>query len=332
MNSIKVSVIVITYNHEKYILEALNGIAKQKVFFDYEVIIHDDASTDDTQALIKQFVSEHPEMKFKLILQTENQYSKKIKFTNKYIYPLVEGEYMIVCEGDDYWIDPDKLQKQADIMDSHPECVATGHNCLVVDENGKGYEKNPYRIYGPFKTHIFCLDELAFGSYPGQTATLLIRANPYLQTLEKHVDAFHAIRANGDKKKITELLLNGSIYYLEDFMSAYRVVLTGGDSWSNNNYKKNRLYQSYVDAKDCRKYAWEVYKIRFHNEFQIFYVAMKAILSAIKKPTEENKNVAQKIIREEKNIFLFLIKNLWYGFSSMPRYIAHRIQIKKLFL
>ena len=119
---ILVTVICLTYNHEKYIRECIDGFVMQKTNFAYEVIIHDDASTDNTAEIIKEYQQKYPDIIIP-ILQTENQYSKKVPIGKTFIYPRAKGKYIALCEGDDYWIDPYKLQKQVDFLEDNPDYV-----------------------------------------------------------------------------------------------------------------------------------------------------------------------------------------------------------------
>ena len=117
---IEVSVICNVYNHGRYLRDALDGFIMQKTNFPFEVLIHDDASTDDSAAIIREYEEKYPEL-IKPIYQTENKYSKNINIDVAYQYPRVNGKYIAFCEGDDYWTDPLKLQKQYDFMESNPE-------------------------------------------------------------------------------------------------------------------------------------------------------------------------------------------------------------------
>ena len=121
-----VTIECITYNHESYIRQCLDGFVMQKTDFRFEAIVHDDASTDGTAAIIRDYAEKYPDI-IKPICETENQYSKggfaligKI-MREKYEY----GKYVAECEGDDYWTDPLKLQKQVGYMESHAECSMT---------------------------------------------------------------------------------------------------------------------------------------------------------------------------------------------------------------
>lgn len=129
---VKVSVGCAVYNHEKYLRDALDGFVNQKTSFDYEVIVHDDASTDASAEIIREYALKYPNI-IKPIYQKENQYSRGIQITNRYIIPAMQGEYFAYCEGDDYWIDREKLQHQVDFLDAHREYCACMHNVIRRD-------------------------------------------------------------------------------------------------------------------------------------------------------------------------------------------------------
>lgn len=140
MSKIKVSVLCTAYNHAKYIKDALDGFLMQKTNFDFEVLIHDDASTDGTAEIIKEYAEKYPDI-IKPVFQTENKMSKGVDVYLNYLYPLVQGEYVAICDGDDFWIDDKKLQKQVDFLDSHPDYYICFHPMKQVFEDGSGREK-----------------------------------------------------------------------------------------------------------------------------------------------------------------------------------------------
>ena len=134
---IMVSVVCITYNHVDYIEEAIKGFVNQKTDFKYEVIIHDDASTDGTTQIVLDYAQRYPNL-IKTIIQKENIYndlSNDLMYDN--LLPASQGKYIALCEGDDYWIDEYKLQKQVDYMESRPECslCASRYYSFEVSEN-----------------------------------------------------------------------------------------------------------------------------------------------------------------------------------------------------
>lgn len=115
-----VSIICLTYNHEAYIKDALEGFVMQKTNFAFEIIVHDDASTDNTASIVKSYELKYPKL-FANIYQTENQYSKGNGDVGRIVFGAARGKYIAMCEGDDYWIDPLKLKKQTDFLETNEE-------------------------------------------------------------------------------------------------------------------------------------------------------------------------------------------------------------------
>jgi glycosyltransferase involved in cell wall biosynthesis len=140
----KVTVCCSTYNHGKFIRETLEGFVMQKTNFPYEVIIHDDASTDETPKIIAEYSKKFPNL-IKTIIQRKNLYGEGMLNGTLYgfepfmhnIFPIAKGKYLALCEGDDHWTDPEKLQKQFDFLENHPECVMCYHACVIRTEEGR---------------------------------------------------------------------------------------------------------------------------------------------------------------------------------------------------
>ncbi len=135
MSAPVISIICNTFNHEKYIRDALEGFLSQKVSVPFEILVHDDASTDATADMVRTFEAANPGI-VKPIYQTENQYSKKVAITPQIQLPRALGKYVAFCEGDDYWTDPEKLQVQYDFMEAHPEYSGCCHAYSMVDKDG----------------------------------------------------------------------------------------------------------------------------------------------------------------------------------------------------
>ena len=135
MEPIMVTVVCLTYNHEKYIRQALKSMLAQKTNFPYEILVHDDASTDGTTKIIQEMAGAHPTIR--LICQTENQYSKGVNIFTRFIIPEIKGKYVAFCEGDDFWTSPLKLYKQVTLMERHPKAALCIHNAIRVNRYGK---------------------------------------------------------------------------------------------------------------------------------------------------------------------------------------------------
>ena len=130
-----VSVRCATYNHAPYIRQCLDGFVMQKTNFRFEVIVHDDASTDGTTDVVREYAERYPDI-IKPMYEQTNQYSVDAKGMNERINSRLVGKYVAICEGDDYWTDPDKLQKQVDFLETHPDYSMCYHAVNYIKDVG----------------------------------------------------------------------------------------------------------------------------------------------------------------------------------------------------
>lgn len=133
--NIKVSVFCCAYNQERFIRKTLDGFVMQKTDFPFEVLVHDDASTDNTPNIIKEYAEKYPDIIIP-ILSSQNHFRAGINTTNVEFLPRMRGEYVAHCDGDDYWVDENKLQKQVDFLDSHPEYIICATRAKIVWADG----------------------------------------------------------------------------------------------------------------------------------------------------------------------------------------------------
>lgn len=209
----KVSVSLITYNQEKYVRQALDSILMQQVNFDYEVIVGDDCSPDNTRAIIKEYRAKHPD-KIKTIFHQEKPggIPGKINFVST-IHE-AKGEYVAMLDGDDYWTDPLKLQRQVDFLDSHPEYSLCFHNSRLVFEGVEGKDRN----YNTEKTFTrFEIDDLILKSWFIHSGSIMYRR----EWFPRVKDSFYAL-PSGDIPLGITLAAQGPVGYLPEVMSVYR--------------------------------------------------------------------------------------------------------------
>jgi glycosyltransferase involved in cell wall biosynthesis len=237
-----VSVCCITYNHEKYIREAIEGFLMQETSFPIEILIHDDASTDKTADIIREYEAKYPNI-IKPIYQTENQYSKGVGISATYQWPRAKGKYIALCEGDDYWTDPYKLQKQVDFLEANPEYGICFTYSKKVDENGNDLDPINNLLRRDYTQYDFLVGK----KFQTRTATILVRS-PFLQSgnFPKNIhngDTWVKILATENNKK-------GALL---PFISACYRIHSGG-VWSNSQ-KKDRLRKRLNDWKVKLRYA-----------------------------------------------------------------------------
>ena len=204
-----VSISCLTYNHAPYLRQCLDGFVMQKSDFKFEVLIHDDASTDGTIEIIQEYENKYPDI-FKPIYEKENQWKKGRRGTIEFNIPRATGKYIAHCEGDDYWTDPYKLQKQVDFMETHDEYVACFHNVRVF--NGKSYSlfNSINENHTPSTSDI--ISRHWFIATPSLFYRNIIKTFPCWTKGIINVDY------------LLELLLarEGMFYYMDDIMAVYR--------------------------------------------------------------------------------------------------------------
>jgi len=268
MNDVLVSIICCTYNHEDYIADAIESFLMQKTNFKYEILIHDDASTDKTTDIIKKYTKKYPDL-IKPIYQIENQYSKgvKVDYLNS---KRALGKYIATCEGDDYWTDPYKLQKQIDYLESNAECVLCVHAAKKIDITSK-------EIVGEVRpcnqNKIFSVEEIIEGG-GGLFAT---NSMVYRRKVNEPRPRFYMDCHVGDYPMMIYLAICGKVYYMDEFMSAYRVGVEG--SWTNrtfmcteriiNHYKNINQMLDNVNDYTKGKYETVIKRTKLRNEFKI---------------------------------------------------------------
>lgn len=233
MENVKVSVFCLTFNHEKYIGETLAGFVKQKTNFKFQVIVHDDASTDKTADVIRRYEEQYPEI-IKGIYQTENKYSKRIGITNNYVLPLVKGDYVAMCEGDDYWSDPYKLQKQVDALEANKDCFLCVHKTEEIyadgTRSGTVFPKTDLTS-GKIQSREFLK---LCRAYSFHTSSYMFRAEEWKKYILDPPE-YKKLCDVGDEPYMLHFGQLGGVYYISDVMSAYRRGVEG--SWSDRNAK-----------------------------------------------------------------------------------------------
>lgn len=277
MENIKVSVNCLVYNHEKYLRKCLDGFVMQKTNFKFEVLIHDDASTDGSVMIIREYEKKYPDI-IKPIYQAENQYSKHVGISRIFQYPRAKGKYIAFCEGDDFWCDENKLQMQYDAMESNPEAVFCA--CKVQCVNESGFNTNEYYPRTDIKPGRLTPKQMMLlmaeqNSYPFQTSGYFIKKNVCLDMIS---DAPKFVQASnvGDVPLMLYSLTKGDFIYIDKIMSCYRTLSLG--SWnSRNNDELSKIKQvknsiaSYIlfDIYSNFEYTNQVEKMILCDEFYI---------------------------------------------------------------
>lgn len=217
------SIRCLTYNHAPFIESALRGFLMQRTDFPFEIIVHDDASTDGTSEIVRRYATRYPNV-IRPILQAENQYSQGRKGWHA-MEPLTRGRYIAVCEGDDYWTDPDKLQTQVDYLERHPECVVSGHDAEIRDAQGELVAASKLPRYCQ---RDFSARELEQGDGFLLTLSLVFRNVPLARCVER------SLVRNGDRFLLVLLGAYGGSHHHSDIRPGVYQVHDGG-VWSSLN-------------------------------------------------------------------------------------------------
>lgn len=244
-----VSVCCLTYNHVKYVGQCLEGFACQKTNFPFEILIHDDASQDDTQNVILEFAAKYDSEVVKPICQKINQFSQGISPLRQILLPRVKGKYIALCEGDDYWTDPLKLQKQVDFLEAHPEYGMCYTQCVSYRQNTGKFDRTPWG--GPNES----LESLLrMNTVP--TLTVMFRADllrAYVAEIRPHERDW----LMGDYPMWLYFAGNSKIKFLNATTGVYRVL---SDSASHASAWQQRI--RFIDSTwDIQRFYIERYGI-----------------------------------------------------------------------
>jgi glycosyltransferase involved in cell wall biosynthesis len=230
---IKVSVIVHTYNHEKFITQTLESIVSQEVNFEYEVIVGDDASKDSTPEIITQYQIKYPTI-IKPMLHPVNMggFGKNNTLAT---LEVCQGKYIAAMDGDDYWTNPQKLQKQVDFLEQNPDFVACFHNALIHFEDGSHPDEF---VNNDSQRAITSIEDLVGEDEVWYMATSAVMFRNGI--LKDYPKWFHESKS-GDIPRYILLGKHGKFFYINEVMSVYRKN-GGGMSFTDGKQDADFLF------------------------------------------------------------------------------------------
>lgn len=205
-----ISIVCTTYNHERYIENTLRGFVGQRCDFPFEILIHDDASTDRTPQIIREWQQRYPNL-IKPLLQTENQYSKGVR-PFELLLARARGDYIATCEGDDFWVEPGKLQRQVGFLKTHPEFSCSAHNYLHFVESA--VQVRPWTRLG--RDFVLTEQQMMGVHFLVWFPTLVFRRSFSALPPERDLAAF------GDQFLTSYLGTKGRCMYFETMLGAVR--------------------------------------------------------------------------------------------------------------
>lgn len=268
-NNPLLSICCITFNHAPYIAKCLDNFLAQIVNFPIEILVHDDASTDGTADIIRNYEEKYPNI-FSVIYQSENQYSQgRMYIYDDILFPKARGKYIAICEGDDYWTDTYKLQKQVDFLEKNLDYSIVSHACKVINtDNSLAWEWT-------FTKNEITLDDAL--------KSVVTHPNTWVFRKYKSPPIDHNSLPMGDDPRMCHLLSQGKGYYMDEFMSIY--LLHQGGAWSSLNALNKNLHTFIF-----RLYIWNYYPYKrtqilpaMKEEAVKLYLARKGNEEAFKK-------------------------------------------------
>lgn len=234
---ILVTICCTAFNQEKFIRQCLEGFVMQKTTFRFEAIVHDDASTDNTAIIIKEYAAKYPHI-IKPIFETENQYSKHNGSLRRIMRANMRGKYIANCEADDYWIDPYKLQKQIDILESDPQVTMVYTSFKTVDSECNPMLRPTYEKYKKISSSGYILNKLLGSGNFIMTLTTCIRKEVYESDIMKNSNI------GLDYLLFLTAASMGKVVYIPEETGCYRYSPT-----SEMNANLGYVQKSYIKSK-----------------------------------------------------------------------------------
>lgn len=261
-SELMVSVRCATYNHAPYIRQCLDGFVMQQTTFRFEVIVHDDASTDGTTEIVREYAEKYPDI-IKPMYEETNQYSVNLKDMNRRINERLTGKYIAICEGDDYWTDPLKLQRQMFFLEEHSDYSMCYHAVNYI-QDGIVIKNDCLSL----KECDVTLEQVVRGGgYFISTNSLFFRRELY-----SIYPKFRQMSDAGDYPLQIHLALNGKVHYFPSIMGCYRVGTIGSWSEKSENKEKHlvRYHNLIVWMKQLDEDTNGIYKSLIYSNISSF--------------------------------------------------------------
>ena len=302
-SNIEVSILCLTYNQGRYIRSAIEGFLMQKTDFNYEIVIHDDASTDNTRDIIDEYSGKYPDKIIRLY-EKENQFSKDNVAMEMY-FPKCRGKYIAYCEGDDYWIDSRKLQIQYDFMEHHKDVNLCGHNNIMLKSDGSIQCSNMDEGYIGINTILDVWQTGGNRELP-RPLSIMFRKKLFDGSLPEFMEITHQ---SGDITKYIYMASVGELYVMSNIMGVYRCNATGSYTQrinQDNSYLTQTLVKNQKVLESIRKYLPSTYTEKIdelinQNEYKVDLAEKKYRLALNSKY-----KVCFKNEKNKDRLFIFL--------------------------
>ena len=253
---VMLSVWCVTYNHGKYIKEALEGFVSQKTNFRYKVVIFDDASTDNSQEIIKEYAKMYPEL-FHVFLLKKNIHAHPQRriAVNNLRKRVLTGKYVAFCEGDDFWTDSGKIQLQVEYMENNPSCILTVHDGICLD----CVKNERRRMIGEDEER-----DLSAGEIIGKKKGLIPTASMVIRKEYAILEDFFGECTSSDWTMQIKAFLSGEVHYFGKCMCCYRYMHK--DSWTSEiRISKEKMFLQCVEIDSFLSRLDEYSKYRYNK-------------------------------------------------------------------
>lgn len=292
----KVAIFCLVYNHDPYLRNCFEGFVMQQTNFPFVAIVHDDCSTDSSTTIIHEYEAKYPHI-FKPIYEVENQYSKhdgSLECIMNEAINATGAKYVALCEGDDYWVDPWKLQKQVDILDTYPEYTMCYSNYKNVDNVGEiiVWPNRKNNIKRSFSGDVFA--ELLKGNFI-QTCTMLFR---------KEIIDDIEYQARLDYEISLQCALKGKCFFLDNITANYRLQPNSAIHTMNEKLK-------YISIDIWSRYVGRYlnqtkYKRVFFEHVHIISIIAARMISMVKGKNQTEIGIVQTILKSHPILYVYI--------------------------
>jgi len=318
-NEMMVSITCVAFNHEDYINTTLNSFLEQETTFPFEILINDDVSTDRTVEILKEYEEKFPNI-IKPVYQTKNQYSQGIN-TMAILFPFVKGKYVAFCDGDDFWIDKEKLQIQVKEMEKHPEVDLSFHpSYRLVD--GKRTEVLAQHAD---ENRVFSVRHSIIGHGDFAETGSMMFTNSLISSLPDWFDT----ALPGDYVSEVIGAERGGSLYINRIMSVYRSGIE--DGWTVNELKKSteERRQSLINIKDQLVFLDNFLNKKYHDEFtQVIHADNFGFITSV----DNSIAIKKELYKTHKNSFSLKEKLLWHFLFKHQNLIENLKYLKAKFV
>jgi glycosyltransferase involved in cell wall biosynthesis len=250
-----VSVGIITYNHAPYIAQAIEGALQQKVSFPFEVVIGEDCSTDGTRGIVFEYQRRYPEL-IRVITSDENIGAVQNSYRTGKAY---RGKYVAFCEGDDYWHSPDKLQKQVEYLEVHPECGLVLADCDVFQSESNEFIRGFSHSQGFTSSKMLTFEEIVWGEMSIFTCTAVFQGDLYRQLVEGDPYLYQSGYFLMDDRQLwAELARISQVHYMSESLATYRSL---ADSATKSSKDRGRALRFAKSCFEMRLYLCDKYNL-----------------------------------------------------------------------